>query len=186
MTDLATRQGLPDALRILLADYPREGWQTHRHFDGLVRFWLDRHLNFRHMTALMQTETQALLDRSRDPRDFAARLGQIGSHFVGDLHGHHQIEDQHYFPLLAETEPRLQRGFDMLDADHHALDSHIAAFVDSANATLSRWQAPDLRDHAASFLASLDGLTALLDRHLVDEEDLIVPVILAHGPGRLG
>ena len=48
---LGVRAGLPDALRVLLADYPREGWESHPHFTGLVRFWLDRHLMFRPLQA---------------------------------------------------------------------------------------------------------------------------------------
>ena len=39
---LGTRAGLPDALRCLLADYPRDGWPAHRDFHGLAAFWLDR------------------------------------------------------------------------------------------------------------------------------------------------
>lgn len=185
MSDLATRSGLPDALRVLLDDYPRAGWQAHAHFDGLVRFWLDRHLGFRELLAAMETETAAVLDRSRDPQVFAARLSRLGGRFVGDLQGHHQIEDHHYFPLLAQIDPRLTRGFDLLDSDHHALAAHLDRFIAAANAALTQWQGPGLHDAAAAFHATLADSTRLLDRHLTDEEDLIVPVILAHGPDRL-
>ncbi len=185
MSDLATRPGLPDALRILLAEYPRAGWQAHPHFDGLVRFWLDRHLMFRDLLAAMQAETQAMLDRDRDPRAFAARLSHLGSRFVGDLHGHHHIEDDHYFPVLTRLYPRLSRGFDLLDADHQALAAHLDEFVGAANAVLTGWQGPRLTDATAAFATTLRASTRLLDRHLTDEEDLIVPVILAHGPDGL-
>ena len=46
---LADRKKLPDALRVLLEDYPRDGWELDPGFDGLVRFWLDRHLMFRRL-----------------------------------------------------------------------------------------------------------------------------------------
>jgi hemerythrin-like domain-containing protein len=185
MSDLATRPGLPDALRVLLAGYPRAGWQAHPHFDGLVRFWLDRHLAFRHLLAAMQAETAAMLDRNADPQAYAARLLRLGGHFVGDLHGHHQIEDHHYFPLLAQLDPRLSRGFDLLDSDHHALAAHLDRFVETANGVLTGWQGAALHDATAAFHATLADSARLLDRHLTDEEDLIVPVILAHGPDRL-
>lgn len=185
MNSLATRPGLPDALRVLLDGYPRTGWQSHPHFDGLVRFWLDRHLGFRDLLAAMETETAAVLDRTRDPQVFAAHLSRLGGRFVSELHGHHQIEDHHYFPLLAQIEPRLSRGFDMLDGDHHALAAHLDRFIGAANAALSQWQGAALLDAAAAFQATLAEGTRLLDRHLTDEEDLIVPVILAHGPDRL-
>lgn len=187
MTDLATRTALPDALRILLAEHPRDSWETHRHFDGLVRFWLDRHLMFRRMLAIMQADTEALLDRRVDPQAHAGRLAQIGSRFVADLHGHHQIEDGHYFPVLAQAEPRLVLGFDLLDADHHALDGLLARFAEGANGLLSVWQDDAARpDAAGRFLTVLGETQRLIDRHLVDEEDLVVPVILQHGPGGLG
>lgn len=185
MTDLSKRPGLPDALRVLLAEYPRSGWQAHAQFDGLVRFWLDRHLAFRDLLTAMTTDTRAILDAGIAAETFARRLSWLGGRFVGDLHGHHGIEDGHYFPLLARLEPRLARGFDLLDADHHALADHLDRFADAANAVLNTWQGPGLRDASGAFLAVLDDSALLLDRHLTDEEDLIVPVILHHGPDRL-
>ena len=37
---LARRDGLPDALRVLLAEYPREAWESHPNLTALMRFWL--------------------------------------------------------------------------------------------------------------------------------------------------
>lgn len=181
---LATRPGLPDALRVLLAEYPRAGWAAHRHFDGLVAFWLDRHLNFRRLTTLLRGDTQALIDARLAPEAWAPRLARAGGHLLADLDGHHRIEDAHYFPLLAAAEPRLERGFALLDADHQALHHHLDAFAAAANAALAARADPGaLRTAAGAFLAALDGLDRLLDRHLTDEEELVVPVVLRHGPG---
>jgi iron-sulfur cluster repair protein YtfE (RIC family) len=187
MDMLGKRTALPDALRVLMQDYPREGWEGHRHFEGLVRFWLERHLMFRQMTALMQDETQAMLDKRMDSRAYTGRLAQIGSQFVQNLHGHHQIEDGHYFPILAKMDKRLQAGFDLLDSDHHALEGTLQAFVQSANAVLQKQnEAKAFHEAAGGFATQLARITTLLDRHLVDEEELGVPIILKHGPGRLG
>ena len=41
--NLETRDGLPEALRVLLEAFPREVWEGHENFGQLVRFWLDRH-----------------------------------------------------------------------------------------------------------------------------------------------
>ena len=185
MTDLAlaSRPGLPEALRALLADFPRADWTLHRNFDGLVSFWLDRHLNFRDLTARMTLETHSVLDRSADPRLFAATISRLGNRFLTELHGHHQIEDSHFFPRLTALERRLERGFVMLEADHLAIDILLHRFTTSANAVLANWQTAALVSQAATFATDLSAITALLDRHLVDEEDLIVPVILRHGPG---
>ena len=185
MTDLTleTRTGLPDALRVLLAEYPRTDWTLHRNFDGLISFWLDRHLNFRALTARMAADSQAVLDGTADPERFAASLSRHGNRFLTELHGHHQIEDSYFFPRLTELERRLASGFDMLETDHHALGDLLDRFTTSANAALTSWATPALLTATAAFAVDLAAVTARLDRHLVDEEDLIVPVILHHGPG---
>ena len=177
---LDTRPGLPDSLRLLLPLFPRPDWPQHPNFDGLVAYWLDRHLSFRDLTARMTRDTQALLDQRVAPESYANTLARLGSHFLQDLHGHHTIEDAHFFPRLTLLEPRLTRGFDMLEADHHAIDAHLHAFATAANAVLTD---PATLTAAAGFATNLAALTTLLDRHLTDEEDLIVPVILSHGPG---
>lgn len=182
---LATRGGLPEPLRLLLAEFPRATWEGHANFGGLVAFWLDRHLLFRRLLDLLETDVRALQGGELDPALWAPRLSGLGGRLVSDLHGHHRIEDDHYFPLLARAEPRLETGFGLLDADHHALDDHLAGFVAAANAALSAEEA-GRAPAAGRFGESLARLHRLLDRHLADEEDLIVPVILRDGERFLG
>jgi hypothetical protein len=76
----------------------------------------------------------------------------------------------------------LERGFELLDADHHALDGHIHGLAGAANAFLQSVGQPGERDRAGELNAALAGFETFLDRHLVDEEDLIVPVILKYAP----
>lgn len=183
---LAGRDGLPEALRVLLAEYPREGWEADPSFGELIRFWLDRHVMFRRILAAMTERTEATADVVLDPRRFGAELSRLGSMFVGELHGHHSIEDHHYFPRLRKLDGRLDHGFDLLDADHHDLDAHLADFTGNANALLR--DIAEGKPHDASldtFLTGLGGTHRFLDRHLTDEEDLIVPVLLKHGSGGL-
>jgi hemerythrin-like domain-containing protein len=190
MTDpfaLDARHRLPDALRVLLQDYPREAWPADPHFEGLVRFWLERHLMFRRLMDLLREDTERLVDRAMAERDYGQRLARLGSALVGQLHGHHQIEDAHYFPVLAHTEPQLERGFGILGRDHEALDLHLEAFTRAANEVLRQLHdGGAAREAGAGFLKQLSGLARLLDRHLVDEEELVVPVILKHGERGLG
>jgi iron-sulfur cluster repair protein YtfE (RIC family) len=184
---LETRTGLPDALRVLLDQYPRDAWEADPGFHGLVSFWLDLHLAFRRLITLMQTETQAFLDKGAEARVYASRLSRTGGHFVQDLHGHHMIEDEHYFPVLAAKEPRIGRGFEILDRDHQALDTHIATFIKGANAVLNGLDNPAmLHTRVGRFGADLERMEGFLNRHLLDEEDLIVPIILKHGEQSLG
>lgn len=188
MTELSldTRTGLPEALRVLLAEYPRDGWAAHPQFQGLVSFWLERHMMFRQLMEHMTRETEGFLDGNRDPRGFAQGIGRYGGLFVNQLHGHHQIEDHHYFPILRDREARIARGFDLLDSDHHALDGILARFVEQANGAIRGVSGPDPKTEAGALRDGLAGLERLIDRHLTDEEDLIVPVILRDGPGGLG
>ncbi|WP_370313451.1 hemerythrin domain-containing protein [Sagittula sp.] len=177
--DLTERDGLPEALRVLLEAFPRADWQAHPNFAGLVAFWLDRHEMFRQLCEVMRTDAEGVVDGQMDPREMQARLSRYGGMLVQNLHGHHQIEDMHYFPVLKAREARLDRGFEILDRDHHAMDGLIARFADGANGVLRGQR------EAGIFREDVIGFETLLRRHLADEEDLIVPVILKHGPDGL-
>lgn len=177
---LTQRDGLPDALRVLLQELPRAQWPEHPNFDGMVKFWLDRHLMFRQLLEVLQQDARALTDRQIDFATFGPRLARHGGMLLNELHGHHQIEDMHYFPHLARLDPRLDQGFALLDNDHGAMDGLLHDMADSANAVL---QAQGTADPLGAFHDRLSGFETMLDRHLTDEEDLIVPVILKTGFG---
>jgi len=171
---LYTRAGLPDALRALVHELPRDRWQAHPGFGGLVEFWLQRHLLFRRLLATLETDTQALMERQIAFEAYAPRLSRFANLLVSELDGHHRIEDQHYFPRLARFDARIGPGFELLDADHRALDGLLHDMTGAVTAVLEGG-APDVfADHLARF-------GQLLDRHLQDEEELVVPVILRSG-----
>jgi iron-sulfur cluster repair protein YtfE (RIC family) len=180
---LDSRTGLPEAQRFLLAEYPREGWPDHPDFNGLVPFWLDRHIEFRHLIHAMKADAESAIGLGIEPDEFRRRLSRRGTVFLQHLSGHHRIEDHHYFPQLSAMETRLARGFEMLDRDHHDLEDWLARFAESANAALAAPGDAALRQAAAGFRRHLKGLGRILDRHLTDEEDLILPVILKHRVG---
>jgi iron-sulfur cluster repair protein YtfE (RIC family) len=184
MTDIAlkSRPGLPEPLRVLLHDYPRDGWTADANFDGLVRFWLERHMSFRELMVRFHTETEAVLDHNADPQNYGRRLSRLGGFFLENLHGHHTIEDAHFFPALADKDARITSGFAILESDHQAIDGHLSRFVSGANAVLrSGDDRAALQTAAGAFGEILADLDALLDRHLTDEEELIVPVLLKFG-----
>ncbi|WP_411891501.1 hemerythrin domain-containing protein [Yoonia sp. SDW83-1] len=189
MTELAleTREGLPDALRVLLEDYPREAWEADPGFDGLIRFWLDRHLMFRRLMDEMRSSTEALIDHRQDPERYRVMVSRYGGMFVNGLHEHHTIEDTYYFPKLSQRDTRISRGFDILDSDHHAIDGYLNSFVEQANTVISKAEERSaLQTAAGAFQAQLSTMERLLNRHLLDEEELIVPVILKYGTVGLG
>lgn len=187
MTDpsdaLETRTGLPDALRVLLEEYPRDAWRADPGFGELIRFWLERHVMFRRLLERLEADAARALEREIEPRVYAGSLARFGSIFTSELHGHHMIEDRHYFPRLSRLDARVSRGFEILDADHHALDGHLEGFAETANGLLSRVAAGEAHERPLMELETrLRSFERFLDRHLVDEEELVVPVLLKYQP----
>jgi iron-sulfur cluster repair protein YtfE (RIC family) len=178
---LAVRSGLPDPLRLLVERYPRIGWEAHPNFTMLTRYWLDRHLGFRRMQATLAEDTRSFLDKGEEPRAYAGRLYRVAAQLIDELHGHHSIEDHHYFPMLQALDARIGWGFDLLERDHQALDGVIRDLAEATNGVLAAVRAGEGAEPAAAVLdGRIAGLGRLLDRHLVDEEELVVPVILDH------
>ena len=185
--DLEERAGLPDALRVLLEKYPRENWASRTPMGGLSQFWLERHLMFRKLLTQLGDDSRTLVDAGMAPESYAERLSRFGGFLIGQLHEHHHVEDAHYFPLLAAREPRLAAGFALLDRDHVALDGHLSTFAADANALLAALQSGDVSGgQDGRLIATLERLERFLDRHLTDEEELVIPVLLEHGEGTLG
>jgi len=122
----------------------------------------------------MQTGPEGLLDRNVDPQAFGQTgVRANGGMFVNGPHEHHTIEDTHYFPKLQAKTPRWPGGFDILDADHHALDG-IWPLRGQRNGVLTR-----LDDRARcrtgpqrSMGASLNDMGAAVEPPLRRWEDL--------------
>ena len=184
---LASRSGWPDNLRVLFARYPREQWQSHANLGEMARFWLSRHDMFRELASMIRAiETQfrdGTLKPSEFPRQFVPRL----QFMLQQLGVHHQIEDLHYFPIFRAADERLARGFDVLEGDHHAIHADMAATADTANALLRALaDKSDALKQSDDYAAASGALLKGLIRHLDDEEDLIVPLILDRGEAALG
>lgn len=50
--------------------------------------------------------------------------------FLSQLHEHHTIEDQHYFPVFQVADQRLARGFDVLERGHEIIHHALSANAD--------------------------------------------------------
>jgi hemerythrin-like domain-containing protein len=185
---LARRSGWPEDLRVLIAQYPREQWEGHANLGEMARFWLSRHDMFRELATMIQAiEAQfreGAISAAEFPRQFVPRLQFL----LSQLGVHHQIEDLHYFPIFRAAEARLARGFDVLEGDHHAIHADMARTADTANALLRALQgdADALRRCGGDYAAASGALLKGLIRHLDDEEDLIVPLILDRSEAALG
>ena len=180
---LETREGLPDDLRFLADQYPRGEWQAHSNIHGMAGFWLQRHDMFREMGVLLTGGIADYREGRKDAREFAAFFAPRLNRFLGNLDGHHNVEDHHYFPVFAKAEPRLKRGFDILDGDHHLIHDALERNAETANAFLRALQEGEDRQRFAAdaYADENSRLIAMLKRHLDDEEDLIIPLILDRG-----
>lgn len=186
--DLARRKGWPQDMRELLQRYPREQWQGHANLGEMATFWLQRHAMFRELAGMVEGIADdfrgGALTVTQFPQLFVSRLQFL----LQQLDVHHQIEDIHYFPIFRAADNKLARGFDVLEEDHHAIHAGMAETAETANALLCvlHGDANRLRRCGDDYAVVSGQLLRFLMRHLDDEEDLIVPLILDRGEVALG
>lgn len=177
---LFERRGLPEDLRFLIERYPRETWRRPGSLSAMARFWLQRHAFFRELGGQLSASIAALREEDFDPRQFSEWFAPRLHHLLSDLEAHHSIEDAHYFPMFRAAEPRLRRGFEILDSDHHLIHGLLEENAIAARRFL---EGLEKGGDAMLFAAEIygrqaDRLVAGLMRHLEDEEDLIIPMML--------
>ena len=181
--DLDSRTGWPAELRVLLDKFPRDTWRSRP--SPVAEFWLDKHDWFRHQSTALKSAGDDYREGRSEAMVFASWLAPRLQNFLAHLHGHHQIEDYHYFPAFRAAEARLAPGFDALAADHELLHEGISELVTTVNAffeALRGENADDAARHAADrYIACSETTFRRLLRHLGDEEDLIIPVMLDSG-----
>lgn len=178
---LSTRAGLPEPLRILLKKYPRGKWESHPNFVRLTRFWLDRHRSFRRTLGQLQEVMVRHRSGALSDSEMGAQVSRLAGSLFTALDSHHRIEEHHYFPKLVEREPALAEGIRLLDEDHAQMERALSDLARRANTMLAALADGPAREEAADFEKALAAFTRLLNRHLTDEEDLVVPVVLEHG-----
>ncbi len=186
--DLATRTGWPDELRLFLDRFPRATWPPRREIGAVAKFWLDIHDGFRGFADKLGVATGEFREQRVTPAHFRAWFAPRLDMFLSHLNGHHQIEDYQYFPLFVAAEARLKHGFDVLENDHAVIHAAMDRLVETANGflRLAPEDADGLRFAGDAYTQASDRLLVMLGRHLDDEEDLIVPLILARGEHDLG
>lgn len=176
---LDRRTGWPEDLQVLLRRHPRETWATNPDLGETARFWLRRHQMFRDLGAALDAGIGEYREGRIDAERFRGWFGRRLGFFLGELDGHHHIEDAHYFPLFQQAEARLARGFDVLEGDHETIHGDLERAADTANALLAALAAGrDARAAADAHAAHGSAMLGRLLRHLDDEEDLVVPLLL--------
>ncbi len=185
-TQLEHRKALPADFRALIDLYPRADWASHPNVGGMAAFWLTRHDMFRGISSVLgQSLGEVTAGRQSGPEFMKFFMPRL-EFFLSSLRGHHEVEDMHYFPVFAAAEPKLKRGFDMLDRDHHVLHDALDANADGANGLLAAKGKDAFDRQLEAFAGGATRLVGFLGRHLEDEEDLIIPLILDRGDAALG
>ncbi|MEN8742875.1 MAG: hemerythrin domain-containing protein [Phaeobacter gallaeciensis] len=173
---------MPEEMRFLLGTYPRETWEDHEGFKAKTRQWLSAHQNFRRLAERVRLDTELALDKDMALEDYTARLSFLGGRLVSNLHGHHGWEDHIYFPELSAADPRFDAGLEVLEKDHADLDVVLDDLTRQANRVIKLAALDEVQafDEAGAVHSQTQVIEAFLNRHLTDEEDLAVPIILHH------
>lgn len=176
---------LSEELRFLVRQHPRESWPGHARLGALASFWLQRHQAFRELDEILRVGSQDALDQQHEPQQLRCWLRQHLHILLWQLQEHHQVEDQHYFPIFRRIEPRLAAGFELLERDHDTLDLELVGLVHAGNRVLERADGhPGIfRGRLERYIDSQRVLGSSLLRHLDDEEDLVIPLLLERGEG---
>jgi iron-sulfur cluster repair protein YtfE (RIC family) len=185
---LARRSGWPEDLRVLVARYPRDQWDTHPNLGEMARFWLSRHAMFRELSSAIEQIATLFRAGRLPPEEFTRQFAPRLQFMLDQLNVHHQIEDIHYFPIFRAADGRLARGFDVLEGDHHHIHGDMALTAETANALLRSLHGAGgtMRRCGDNYADASGTLLKGLVRHLDDEEDLIVPLILDRSEEALG
>ncbi len=178
--DFDRRGGWSKQLSFLLERHPRSTWPA-RH-SATVEFWLGVHERLRRDCAGLEAAGD---EQASTPARLAIIAAPRLHGLVAAMHGHHQVEDFQYFPAFRRAEPRLARGFDLLERDH----AKMRGTVDTALAALAELHSAAERSRAATTLAlaaerysgAAVALCRSLLQHLRDEEDLVVPLLIERG-----
>lgn len=172
----------------MLRRHPRETWDSHPNLGATATFWLRRHAMFRELGASLSEAARVRREDATPPDAFRRWFAPRLRFFLGELEGHHQIEDGHYFPLFRRAEPRLSRGFAVLERDHETIHADLIASAQSGRALIGALAqgADPARRTADAYATDADRLLTRLMRHLDDEEDLVAPLILERTEAGLG
>ena len=161
----------------LHAHMPPEKWASLPSFGGAAS-WLGMYHSLRKGQNELDYLNRQFLNQHLDADAYRQRLLQAAYLHYGHLDGHHHLEDDADFPRLRTLEPKLNKGFDLLERDH----VHVAEQMSTIQNLLTQLQHVG---HATPALAeqlqtAMHANGELLYRHLADEEDLVIPILALH------
>ena len=181
--DLFSRTCLPVEFSWLEQGLPRAQWTEVGRIHAMGAHWLEIHGWFRGMLGdLAALSTDWREGRIGESVRFQAEIMPRLQQFLQNLDGHHQRESRLYFPAFIRQEPRIAPGIELLDRDHDAVHGLLEAMAAAANgfnravAARAETTAP-----GEALAAAIEQAVGPLERHLHDEEDIVVPLLTLHG-----
>jgi hemerythrin-like domain-containing protein len=109
------------------------------------------------------------------PTPSAERVTFLANHIdfgIAMLHHHHESEDQLLYPLLVERVPEQAGTTEEVARDHQLVQTALNA----ASEACATWRQQPSAETGQALADSLDELNAVLQPHLDDEEQKVVPL----------
>ncbi|WP_025644894.1 MULTISPECIES: hemerythrin domain-containing protein [unclassified Psychrobacter] len=137
--------------------------------------WLKVHTNIRKRQRILVQISEAYISGEFDWSEYRSQiLKRINMHVL-KLHQHHGVEDEGFFPEFVSMYPKLAPAFEILGHDHEYLNELLDK-LQIQNDQLARSEIED-KALAEELHKTLVKVTALLQQHLTDEEDLVIPIL---------
>ena len=137
--------------------------------------WLKVHTNIRKRQRILVQISDAYISGEFDWSEYRSQiLKRINMHVL-KLHQHHGVEDDGFFPEFVSMYPKLAPAFEILGHDHEYLNELLDK-LQIQNDQLARSEIED-KALAEELHKTLVAVTDLLQQHLTDEEDLVIPIL---------
>ena len=150
---------------------------------GEARFWMEIHKGLLNASATLPQWCEKLLslDDAQALRSLQPRLVSLGSQLIHHAHGHHHIEDDHFFPVFLRRYPELANPIDLLERDHEVLamvlDDMEKAVTGMGAISQDASGRDDLLKAGEVLHKAAQRLDRLFIRHIGDEEEICLPVL---------
>jgi hypothetical protein len=129
---------------------------------------------------VFRTELHNAPDLVRDvkagDRKRSAIVGDHLNFIVAGLHHHHAAEDELIWPKLRARAPAQAAEITRMEAHHRGIAEGVARVQD----IVASWVGSADPGLARHIIPAVEGLSAVVDEHLADEELNIVPLINEH------
>jgi|GEM_PF-4572171 iron-sulfur cluster repair protein YtfE (RIC family) len=179
--DLLLRDGLPGALRPLAAQLPRAAWQGDSKLAGQGSMLIEIHDMLRAKFVALVGSGQTWSGQGDTAAYRRSVLPKLSDLF-NILEFHHRAESEFAFPKMAAVDPRTRAAFDLLNLDHQVIHALMENAWRNALAFNSRAATEARSDiEAAALMESIERMTTPFTRHLLDEEDIVIPHLARHG-----